>query len=164
MRDACYFLGRRDDIPRVINAFDIATSSSTSEAFPNALAEAMACGIPGVVTDVGDSRSILGDTGSVVPLKDPKALARAWAGLILAGPTLANASAKPPAPAFRPHFAMPNVVRRYEALYTGIAASWTCQRTLATLGSPGSSPFQGLGSPNIRLRRQPAHPLRRQRR
>ena len=88
VRDACLFLGRRDDIPRVINAFDIATSSSTSEAFPNALAEAMALRIPAVVTNVGDSRSILGETGSVVPPKDPKALAQAWAGLIQAGPDL----------------------------------------------------------------------------
>ena len=123
VRNACYFLGRRDDIPRVINAFDIATSSSTSEAFPNALAEAMACGIPAVVTNVGDSRSILGETGSVVPPKDPKALAQAWAGLIQAGPDLRQRLGEAARTRVQTHFAMPTVVARYEALYTEIAAS-----------------------------------------
>jgi glycosyltransferase involved in cell wall biosynthesis len=120
---ACLFLGRRDDIPRVINAFDIATSSSTSEAFPNALAEAMACGVPAVVTNVGDSRSILGETGSIVPPKDPKALAQAWAGLIQAGPDIRERLGEAARRRVQTHFAMPNVVRRYEALYAEIAAS-----------------------------------------
>jgi glycosyltransferase involved in cell wall biosynthesis len=123
VREACFFLGRRDDIPRVINAFDIATSSSTSEAFPNALAEAMACGVPAVVTNVGDSRSILGETGSVVPPKDPKALAQAWAGLIQAGPDLRQRLGEAARTRVQTHFAMSNVVRRYEALYTEIAGS-----------------------------------------
>jgi glycosyltransferase involved in cell wall biosynthesis len=123
VRNACYFLGRRDDIPRVINAFDIATSSSTSEAFPNALAEAMACGVPAVVTNVGDSRSILGETGSVVPPKDPKALAQAWVGLIQAGPDIRERIGKAARTRVQSHFSMSKVVGRYEALYTEIAAS-----------------------------------------
>jgi glycosyltransferase involved in cell wall biosynthesis len=123
VREACLFLGHRDDIPRVINAFDIATSSSTSEAFPNALAEAMATGIPAVVTNVGDSRSILGETGSVVPPKDPKALAQAWAGLIQAGPDLRERLGEAARARVQTHFSMPNVVRRYEDLYTEIDAS-----------------------------------------
>jgi glycosyltransferase involved in cell wall biosynthesis len=123
VRDACFFLGHRDDIPRVINAFDIATSSSSSEAFPNALAEAMACGIPAVVTNVGDSRSILGETGSVVPPKDPIALAQAWVGLLQAGPDIRERLGEAARARVQTHFSMPNVVRRYEALYTEIAAS-----------------------------------------
>jgi glycosyltransferase involved in cell wall biosynthesis len=123
VRDSCFFLGRRDDIPRVINAFDIATSSSTSEAFPNTLAEAMACGIPAVVTNVGDSRSILGETGSVVPPKGPKALAQAWAGLIQAGPDLRERLGEAARTRIQTQFAMPKVVQRYEDLYTGIAAA-----------------------------------------
>ena len=128
VRDACFFLGRRDDIPRVINAFDIATSSSTSEAFPNALAEAMACGVPAVVTDVGDSRSILGETGSIVPPKDPKALAQAWAALIQAGPDIRQRLGEMARTRVQTRFAMPTVVRKYERLYTDVAASLASNR------------------------------------
>jgi glycosyltransferase involved in cell wall biosynthesis len=65
----------RSDIRDVYNAFNILCSASVTEGFPNVVAEAMACGVPCVVTDVGDSVLIVGDTGVVVPVADAYALA-----------------------------------------------------------------------------------------
>jgi glycosyltransferase involved in cell wall biosynthesis len=70
------FTGIADSVG-ALNALDIACSSSSTEGFPNAVAEAMSCGLPCIVTDVGDSAIIVGDLGAVVPPRDPAALGAA---------------------------------------------------------------------------------------
>ena len=71
--------GGRHDMCAVYNALDVLASSSCwGEGFPNVIGEAMACGVPCVVTDVGDSAHIVGDVGIVVPPKNPEALCIGW--------------------------------------------------------------------------------------
>lgn len=70
-------LGERTDMPRLMAAMDMHVSSSLGESFPNVVGETMACGVPGIVTDVGDSALLVGDTGLVVQPADSKALGEA---------------------------------------------------------------------------------------
>ncbi|UXY14475.1 glycosyltransferase [Chitiniphilus purpureus] len=69
-------LGEREDVPSCMAAMDVFCSSSRTEAFPQVVGEAMALAKPVVVTDVGDSALVVGDTGIVVAKEDPLHLAQ----------------------------------------------------------------------------------------
>lgn len=76
------FLGIRQDVPELLAASDIYIQPSRSEGLSNALIEALAAGLPVVVTNVPGMLEVItaGDTtglGSVVPVDDPDALATA---------------------------------------------------------------------------------------
>jgi glycosyltransferase involved in cell wall biosynthesis len=75
LRPRLIWAGDRSDMSRVYNAFDLLVSSSRSEGLPNVVAEAMATGVPCVVTDVGDSARLVGPHGWVCPPGDSRALA-----------------------------------------------------------------------------------------
>jgi len=78
------FLGQRTDVAALLQALDIAVSSSHEEGFSNALLEAMAAGLPVVATAVGGNveAAVQAETGFLVPPRDPPALAAALATLI----------------------------------------------------------------------------------
>jgi glycosyltransferase involved in cell wall biosynthesis len=116
--DRFLLLGRRSDMPRVLNAVDVATlSSAFGEAFPLSIGEAMACGVPCVVTDLGDSAYLVGDTGRVVPPRDPDALARAWEGLVDAGLEVRRALGRAARDRVAAHFDLRRVADAYAQLY-----------------------------------------------
>lgn len=78
------FAGNRSDIGRLLCAIDVFALSSTTECFPMALLEAMACARPAVCTAVGGVPEIIshGETGYLVPPKDPERLAAALLRLL----------------------------------------------------------------------------------
>ena len=80
--DHVRFIGPAEDMPRAYSAFDALVLCSEREGFPNAVAEAMACGVPAVVTDVGACAEIVGDLGEVVREQGAEALAAAMDRLL----------------------------------------------------------------------------------
>lgn len=104
-------------IPDIIAALDLVTSSSLSEGFSNVIGEAMACEVPCVVTDVGDSRQIVGDTGRVVPRQDPMAMAVAWHELFSLPAEARQALGKQARQRVEKLYSLEQVVLRYAKLY-----------------------------------------------
>lgn len=117
-----HLLGRRDDIPRVLCSLDVYWHSSYGESFPNVVAEAMACGVPCVATDCGDTAEIVGDAGTIVP---PGSAVQLRNGLveILTMPESARASLRARARnRVVSRFDIRDVVARYEACYEAVVA------------------------------------------
>jgi glycosyltransferase involved in cell wall biosynthesis len=111
-------LGVRMDVARIMNALDLhVLSSAFGEGFPNVLGEAMACGVPCVATDVGDSRMIVGEAGRVVPPKDPSALAAAATELLTLSPDDFQALREKARARVVREFALAGSITRYENLY-----------------------------------------------
>jgi glycosyltransferase involved in cell wall biosynthesis len=75
LQEQIIMAGPRTDIPAIMNGLDIHVLSSMGEAFPNVVAESMACGTPCVTTNVGDAAIIVGNREWVAPPTNPAALA-----------------------------------------------------------------------------------------
>lgn len=111
-------LGERSDIPRLNNAFNIGCSASAwGEGFSNSIGEAMACGVPCAVTDVGDSAYIVADSGFVSPPREPQALANAIMRLIDMEQTGREQLGAKARKRIETEFSLPAIVQRYEDLY-----------------------------------------------
>jgi glycosyltransferase involved in cell wall biosynthesis len=113
-------LGERDDIPSILNAFNVLVNCSRSEAFPNVLGEAMACGIPCIATDVGDSSLILGPNGFTVPPRDPLALADALMRYINLPSTHRSQLSHDARDRIMTNFGLEKVAKTYERLYMSL--------------------------------------------
>jgi glycosyltransferase involved in cell wall biosynthesis len=116
-----HLLGERQDIPYIASALDIfSLSSAYGEAFPLAIGEAMSCGVPCVVTDVGDSAWIVGNTGKVVPPKEPQLLANAYQELIDLGLDGRDVLGQAARTRVIDLFSSNSIVHQYENLYTSL--------------------------------------------
>lgn len=112
-----HLLGERADIPYITAALDIATSASYGEGFPNVVGEAMSCGVPCVVTDVGDSAWIVGNTGQVVQPRKPEALCAGWLKLIEMGVEARRDLGAKARQRIEDLFSIESIVQQYEQLY-----------------------------------------------
>lgn len=116
--DRAHLLGERSDMPRVTAALDIASSASAyGEGCPLIVGEAMSCGVPCTVTDVGDSKGLVGNTGWVVPPKNPEALANAWKESIELGAEGREKLGKAARSRIIECFSLDSIVAEYEKLY-----------------------------------------------
>lgn len=117
-----HLLGLRRDLPQITPALDILTSSSAfGEAFPMVIGEAMSCGVPCVVTDIGDSAWMVGDTGRIVPPKNPLALAKAWREIITMDASARKDLGKSARQRIVEKFSLDTIVEQYEHLYQSVS-------------------------------------------
>lgn len=123
--DRVHFLGERDDIPAVTAALDLAVSSSVNEGLPLVIGEAMACEVPVVATDSGDSATVIGETGRIVPPEDARALADAMFEVIRMGDAERRQHGIAARKRIREQYELASTAVRYRRIWESLAAQST---------------------------------------
>jgi sugar transferase (PEP-CTERM/EpsH1 system associated) len=120
------FLGNRSDVPRLLQAMDVFVLASVWEGMPNVALEAMAVGLPVVATGVGGTPEAVvdGETGLLVPPRDPGGLARAITRL-LRDPELRRKMGQAGRRWVEQHFSVERMVRQTERLYEELLSGAT---------------------------------------
>lgn len=122
IEDIVFFLGFREDVPRILASLDLFVLSSHLEGLGSSLLDAMASRLPVVATRAGGIPEIVrhGETGLLVPPKDPEALAKAIIELYH-DRNLANYLAEKGREYVRRHFSAEAMADRVVDLYFKIA-------------------------------------------
>ncbi len=125
--DRLSILELRDDIAELVSGLDVFfLSSAWGEAFPLAVTEAMASGVPCVVTDVGDCADLVGDTGMVVPPNDPDAQAEAVCDLLDLGDKCRRSLGDKARKRVKEEFSITRYVDFYQQVYNNVAINDGC--------------------------------------
>ena len=119
--DRFVLLGERADAAVCLSAMDIFGLSSRTEGFPNVVGEAMAMGVPCVVTDVGDAAMLVADTGVVVPKEDSSALALGLGQLLTLEADVLHAQGQMARQRIVAEFTIMRARDRFEAVYQRVA-------------------------------------------
>lgn len=121
------FLGRREDVPRILSCCDIAVLPSKAEGLPNAVLEYLAAGLPTVASRVGGNAEIVqdGKSGLLIPPEDSSALAEALLRL-LRYPGVAASLGKN-ALAHAAEFSFQRMIENTDQLYTELLRSRAVQ-------------------------------------
>ncbi len=115
-------LDERKDVAQLMAGMDVVVSSSWTEAFPNVIGEAMACGVPCIVTDVGESAEIVGDYGIVVPPRDATMLANAMLQMVNKGAAHRHMWGTLARQRITAKYSLAHIVELYQQLYHNIVA------------------------------------------
>lgn len=116
-KDRFVLLGERSDVPVCLAAMDLFCLSSRTEGFPNVVAEAMALGLPCVVTNVGDAAMLVAGTGVVVPKEDSVALARGINQILALSAFERHQMGQQARARIHTKFSMARCTQRFEAIY-----------------------------------------------
>jgi glycosyltransferase involved in cell wall biosynthesis len=116
------FAGAQSDVSAYLYRGSVAVLPSRFEGMPNAVLEAMACGLPCVATRVSGSEDIIqpGVNGLLVEPEDYQGLARALL-ILLQNPTLAQEYGRAARVTVEQQYSLPQITDRYVALYTMLA-------------------------------------------
>ena len=118
IRDKVHFLGRRDDVPRMMPHFDVLWSTSGYEGQSNVILEAMAAGVPVVATDIPGTRELVVPqvTGYLVPVGDRATFTKVTERLLNNAAMAAQFSAAA-REHVQEHFSVQKMIERYAELY-----------------------------------------------
>lgn len=119
--DRVILTGQRPDVPALMCGFDLLCLSSKAEGFPNVIGEAMATGLPCVITDVGDARDIVGETGWVAPPRSPERLADCLDKALSCPPESLRQRGCQARDRILTQFSIASLVDRYASLYSCVA-------------------------------------------
>jgi glycosyltransferase involved in cell wall biosynthesis len=116
-------LGEQESLEQVYPGFDVYCSASINEGFPNAISEAMTCGVPCVVTDTGASRQLVEGVGHVVPARSAEKLAAALSCISNLSMEERRALGGQARERISRLYSLDSVVNQYRDLYGELAAS-----------------------------------------
>lgn len=124
LRGRIHALGERAAVADLLPALDLMLLSSRwGEGFPNVIGEAMACAVPCVATDVGESAAVIGETGLIVPPQDPAALAAAALRLAEGGREALDRRGALALRRIEQHYSIAAIARRYGEIYEELIAA-----------------------------------------
>jgi sugar transferase (PEP-CTERM/EpsH1 system associated) len=134
--DSIRLLGHRRDVEVVLAALDVFALSSVSEGLSNTILEAMATGLPVIATRVGGADELVEDgvTGLLVAPGSPSDMSAALRRLL--DPSARKAMGHAGRRRVEAEFALSTMVKRYEALYSELAAPRFAGAAMASASSP----------------------------
>jgi sugar transferase (PEP-CTERM/EpsH1 system associated) len=124
LRERVTFTGASDRVPELINAMDAFVLPSICEGMSNTILEAMACGVPAVVTRTGGNAELIeeGRTGYLFPPGNVEILSTLLSRLAESGATRREFGASGRQRAVE-QFSLAVMIRRYHEIYTQLASS-----------------------------------------